>query len=119
MPAVDKQPSARTVATRARIISTAEQLFAEKGVASVSLNEITRAAGQKNRNAVHYHFGDKNSLLQAIFEKHWAPISAQRSAMIDAVGQKNLVFLSDDYAPVDRLLSQVLLNENLSENQSF
>jgi AcrR family transcriptional regulator len=77
-----KKPSARTLATRARIIATAEQLFAENGVASVSLNEITRASGQKNRNAVHYHFGNKEALVRAIFEKHWQPIAAMRNRML-------------------------------------
>jgi AcrR family transcriptional regulator len=91
----EKQPTSRTLATRARIISTAELLFAEKGVASVSLNEITRAAGQKNRNAVHYHFGSKEALVQAIFEKHWAPISAQRTAMIESINQGTAITLQD------------------------
>jgi AcrR family transcriptional regulator len=90
-----KQPTTRTLATRARIINTAELLFAEKGVASVSLNEITRAAGQKNRNAVHYHFGSKEALVQAIFEKHWAPISAQRTAMIESIKQGAEITLQD------------------------
>jgi len=91
----EKQPSTRTLATRAKIIGTAEQLFAEKGIASVSLNEITRAAEQKNRNAVHYHFGSKEALLQAIFEKHWAPISAQRSAMIETLERNGDIQLEE------------------------
>lgn len=77
--------NARTEQTRRRILATAEQLFAEQGLASVSLNEITRAAGQKNRNAVHYHFGSKEALLQAIFEKHQAPITAARNAALDRI----------------------------------
>lgn len=68
-----KKTSVRTRATRARLIASAEQLFAERGVASVSLNEITRAAQQKNRNAVHYHFGSKEALVQAIFENTGNP----------------------------------------------
>ncbi len=91
----DKKASSRTLATRARIINTAEQLFAGKGIASVSLNEITRAAGQRNRNAVHYHFGAKEALLQAIFEKHWAPIAAQRTAMIEAMERRGDIQLED------------------------
>jgi AcrR family transcriptional regulator len=77
-----RKPSARTRETRAKLIATAEQLFAERGVDSVSLNEITRAAEQKNRNAVHYHFGSKEALIQAIFEKHWQPIGALRREML-------------------------------------
>jgi AcrR family transcriptional regulator len=82
-----KKTSARTQATRGRLIASAEQLFAERGVASVSLNEITRAAQQKNRNAVHYHFGSKDALLQAIFEKHWQPIGALRRQMLEELEQ--------------------------------
>ena len=77
-----RKTSARTQATRARLVSTAEELFAEKGVDSVSLNEITRAAEQKNRNAVHYHFGSKDALIQAIFEKHWGPIAKLRNQLL-------------------------------------
>ncbi len=90
-----RKPSARTLATRARIIATAEQLFAERGVASVSLNEITRAAGQKNRNAVHYHFGDKDSLVKAIFEKHRRPIGELRREMLSAVESRDPIELED------------------------
>ena len=41
-----------TVATRKRIIDTAEKLFAEKGVEATSLLDIARASGQKNRSAL-------------------------------------------------------------------
>ena len=88
-----RKPSARTRETRAKIIATAEQLFAEHGVDSVSLNEITRAAEQKNRNAVHYHFGSKDALLQAIFEKHWQPIGALRRQMLADIAQQQPVTL--------------------------
>ena len=36
----------------------------------MSLNEITVAAGQKNRNALQYHFGNRDGLLQAIIDQH-------------------------------------------------
>lgn len=93
--AASKPSTARTQATRARIIATAEQLFAERGVDSVSLNEITRAAEQKNRNAVHYHFGNKEALLTAVFEKHWQPISQQRQQMIADLALQSSVSLED------------------------
>jgi AcrR family transcriptional regulator len=88
-----RKPSSRTRETRAKIIATAEQLFAERGVDSVSLNEITRAAEQKNRNAVHYHFGSKDALIQAIFEKHWQPIGALRRQMLADIEQQEPVTL--------------------------
>lgn len=62
--------SARSAQTRARFIDAAETLFAERGVESVSLNEITVSAGQRNRNALQYHFGNREGLLQAIIDRH-------------------------------------------------
>ena len=47
------------------------------------------------------------------FGRHWVQVPLDR--MIQTVGAENLVFLTDDYAPVDRLLSGVLLNAELSE----
>jgi len=74
--------------TRQKIIATAEQLFAERGIDAVSLNEITREAGQKNKSALSYHFGNKDSLLLAIIEKHETPILEQRNAYLDDLEQR-------------------------------
>ncbi len=75
-------PSNKSAATREKIISAAEQLFAERGVVSVSLADINRHAGQRNRNATHYHFGSKEGLIQAILDKHNPGILAQREQML-------------------------------------
>lgn len=90
-----RRTSSRTRETRARLVATAEQLFAQRGVASVSLNEITRAAEQKNRNAVHYHFGSKDGLIQAIFDKHQIPIAAQRSQLLEQINMIEKPTLTD------------------------
>ncbi|HMD95458.1 MAG TPA: TetR/AcrR family transcriptional regulator [Trebonia sp.] len=45
---------------------TAEQLFAEHGIAAVPLRDIGIAAGQKNHAVVQYHFGDRESLVREI-----------------------------------------------------
>ena len=47
-------------ATRAQLVATAEILFAARGLDAVSQNEITKAAGQRNASALHYHFGGKD-----------------------------------------------------------
>lgn len=75
----------KSVATRAKLIAVAERLFAEKGVEGVSLAEINRVARQRHSNACHYHFGSKDGLIQAILDKHVPTISANRSAMFDAM----------------------------------
>jgi AcrR family transcriptional regulator len=71
--------------TRARILRVAERLFAERGVDSVSLVEIGAAAGQKNRSAVQYHFGDKAGLVAAIREAHQPAIEKVRAERLDAL----------------------------------
>ncbi len=79
--------------TRNRLIDAAELLFAEHGVAGVSLREINRAAGAKNAVAVQYHFGDREGILRAINAKHFPAIDARRHAMLDeyeAQGQDDI-----------------------------
>lgn len=80
-----------TLLTRQKIIATAERLLAERGVDAVSLNEITRESGQKNKSALSYHFGSKESLLLAIIEKHEATILAQRNAYLDDLEQRKAI----------------------------
>ncbi len=65
-------------------MAAAEQLFAERSVDSVSLNEITVAAGQKNRNALQYHFGNREGLLQAIIDRHAGRVAELRTAFMAA-----------------------------------
>lgn len=74
-----------TTATRARMVAAAEQLFSERGIASVSMNEVQRAAGQKNKSALQYHFGTKELLLQAILDKHVPGIELRRHQLLDAI----------------------------------
>jgi len=59
-----------SIQTQAKLISVAEALFAERGIDGVSLSEINRAAEQGNNSALHYHFGSKEGLFEAIWEKH-------------------------------------------------
>ena len=79
--------------TSARLVDAAEMLFAEHGIASVSLREINRAAGAKNAVAVQYHFGDREGILRAINAKHFPAVDARRHAMLDeyeAKGTKDI-----------------------------
>ena len=78
-------PRSDALATRARIVAAAERLFAERGVDAVSLVEIGKAAGQRNRSAVQYHFGDKRGVIHAILDKHTPGIELRRHAMLDGL----------------------------------
>ena len=56
--------------TRRRLIEAATTGFADHGVQGASLLEITRKAGQRNRGAVHYHFGSRMGMLVAVLEQY-------------------------------------------------
>jgi AcrR family transcriptional regulator len=66
------------------LIRAAEQLFAERGSESVSLREITAAAGATNASAVQYHFGGRGGLLRAVLAKHEVAIEKRRHELLDA-----------------------------------
>ena len=66
-----------------RILDAAEILFAEQGVKQSTTRQITEAAGV-NVAAVNYHFGNKDKLLEAIFERRIGPLNATRLELLDA-----------------------------------
>ena len=63
-------PASSGAETRQRLLVAATRAFAEHGVTNASLLDITRQAGQRNRGAVHYHFGSREGLLAAVLEQH-------------------------------------------------
>lgn len=70
--------------TKTQILDVAERLFAEQGFAATSLRALTAAAGV-NLAAVNYHFGSKEALLVAVFERRLRPLNERRIAGIDEV----------------------------------
>lgn len=77
--------SSRGDATRTLIVETAERLFAEQGIESVSLRDISAAAGQRNHSAAQYHFGDRAGLVAAVFEHRMRLVNERRHALLDVV----------------------------------
>lgn len=71
------------LSTRDLILQTAESLFANKGIDAVSLNEINKAASQKNTSSLHYHFGSKEGLIQAIVYTHYEEIEEKLQKGMD------------------------------------
>jgi AcrR family transcriptional regulator len=53
--------------TKARILATAEQIFAAKGFAGASTREIAATAGV-NISSLHYHWESKETLYFAVFQ---------------------------------------------------
>ncbi len=70
--------------TKERILDAAERLYAEQGVAATSLRTIMKAAGA-NIAAVHYHFGSRAGLIQALLERRAEPVNRVRLEMLDAL----------------------------------
>jgi AcrR family transcriptional regulator len=70
--------------TKQRILDAAEQLFAEHGIAGTSLRTITREA-DANLAAVHYHFGTKEDLCQAVFARRIGPVNEERLRQLDVI----------------------------------
>lgn len=86
----ERTATTKRSATRDRLIAIAEQCFAERGIEGVTLNEIYKASGEKNKNVLYYHFGGKDGLVQAILDKHRPGIAVRRDALLDeAVARGN------------------------------
>lgn len=78
-------PADREDATRTLLLDTAERLFAERGIAAVSLREVGARAGQRNNSAAQYHFGSKQGLVEAIIAVRSVPIDRRRAALLAAL----------------------------------
>ena len=70
--------------TKEQILDVAERMFAEEGVHGVSLRAII-AEAKVNLAAVHYHFGSKDALVEAVFERRVGPINEARLEWLDRI----------------------------------
>jgi AcrR family transcriptional regulator len=65
---VKRRQADRSEATRAALLAAARALFAKRGYASVSTEEIVQRAGV-TRGALYHHFEDKKDLFRAVYEE--------------------------------------------------
>jgi AcrR family transcriptional regulator len=70
--------------TKQKILDTAEKLFGEQGYNNTSLRQVI-ADAEVNVAAVHYHFGCKEDLLDAVVMRKVGPLTQERLARLDAV----------------------------------
>ncbi len=68
--------------TKTRLLDAAETLFAERGYAATSLRDITALAAA-NLASVNYHFGSKEALLEAVFDRRIQPVNAERLELLE------------------------------------
>lgn len=73
--------------TRQRLLDAAERLFAERGVDSVSVRDITEAA-EANTASIHYHFGSKQDLIAATLARRAEVIGGRRAELLDELASR-------------------------------
>jgi AcrR family transcriptional regulator len=98
--------------TKTRLLDSAEALFAEHGIAETSLRDITGGA-DANLAAVNYHFGGKDGLLEAVFDRRLTPVNRERLELLSvfehAAGHRPVPLeqiLYANYAPPFRRLDE-------------
>jgi AcrR family transcriptional regulator len=64
-----------------QLLLAAERLFAEHGLAGVSLRQISIEAGSSNNSAIRYHYGSKDDLLRAIFDYRLSDLTHRRALL--------------------------------------
>ena len=92
--------------TRAALIDAAGELFAAHGVEGVSIRSINSQAGLAAAS-VHYHFGSKDRLLDAVLEREGQAVRAEISERADRL-------LAKRTRPTTRQLVEALAKPYLS-----
>ncbi len=69
--------------TRDQLLDMAERLFAQRGIANVSDRKVAEMAGNSNKSAVAYYFGDRQGLLRALLDRHLEPLESPRQTLFE------------------------------------
>ncbi|MFT0532035.1 TetR/AcrR family transcriptional regulator [Castellaniella hirudinis] len=77
----------RSALTRDAILDAAEHLFAEQGHDKTSMRQITKTA-DVNLSAVNYHFGSKDALIEAVFQRRLTALNNERLSILDTLEAK-------------------------------
>ena len=73
--------------TKQKILDAAEELFSDNGFAATSIRAITARAGV-NLAALNYHFGSKDALIEAVFERRIGAVNRERIRLLEEVVSK-------------------------------
>lgn len=94
--------------TREIILDAAEQLFAEKGYAGVSMREIVAETSLKNQASLYHHFRNKRSLYEAVLSRGLDNLAA----LLPGAGET--ATLEQIGANLDRLLDYLSAHPHLA-----
>jgi AcrR family transcriptional regulator len=112
---VIEAPSEKTD-TAARIMQTAEKLFAKKGFECVSIRELAAECGV-NISLISYHFGGKEQLLEKIIETRVNSLLVGMRSLVEQDIQCKATLLKKVFKQNIKLLSgagcfmQIMVNE--------
>ncbi|MBD9534864.1 TetR/AcrR family transcriptional regulator [Stenotrophomonas sp. STM01] len=81
-----RRPTQDAADLRVQLLDAALACFVAKGIAATSLRDIAQRAGVTPA-LVHYYFGDKPRLQQAVVEERLWPVMAQVHAGVQEAGQ--------------------------------
>lgn len=108
-----------------KILSAAEELFAEHGFSGTSVREIAKTA-DVNIAMISYYFGSKENLLEAIFHYRRDYLQSKIDALISAQDLGNwekLDYLVDEYVQKfssNHCLHRIILREyGINNNQQI
>ena len=74
--------------TREHLLDTAETLFAQRGFYGVSVRDITQAA-DVDVSMVNYHFGTKQELIAAVFDRRAQVVNADRLEQLEEARRRS------------------------------
>ena len=74
--------------TRDKLLDCAEALFGQHGLEGVSLRTINTEAGLSPA-ALHYHFGSKDALVEAMLERRMPALMERRSRLLDKLSESD------------------------------
>lgn len=82
MPRGEFDRSARRAQTRSQLLRAAAQVYARRGFAAATLDEVAAEAGF-TKGAVYGHFGSKEKLLLALLEEYLASQAVEQVGLFD------------------------------------
>jgi AcrR family transcriptional regulator len=72
--------------TRSLLLDAAEEVFAEKGFTTATLDDISRAAGY-TKGAIYKHFATKEDLFLAVSDRYWRRYFDNFAEVMSTAGQ--------------------------------
>jgi AcrR family transcriptional regulator len=106
------------VSARERIRDAAEQIFATHGYEGASMRLIAEHAGVAQA-LLHYHFQNKDTLYEAVFERRSSAINDRRATLLDALFSRKKQPLLEDVLDILFLPVSPLSGKAKSDYEAF